>query len=81
MISEDDLDRLELEDQVVEVGKLTPREFGRLRGMQPQLVYYHIRQGHINVEICQCGRKIIDVALVDKFFEDLRQDKKGLSNE
>lgn len=80
MINEEDLDRLELEDQVAEVGKLTPREYGRLRGMQPQLVYYHLRHGHIVEEVCVCGRKVIDVAEVDKFFHDMHQGKKGLTS-
>jgi hypothetical protein len=81
MISESDLERLELEDQVAEVGKLTPREYGRLRNIQPQLVYYHLRQGHIELELCVCGRKVIDVAITDAFFENLWAQKKGLSLE
>jgi RNA-splicing ligase RtcB len=79
VISEEELDRLELEDQVSEVGKLTPREYGRLRKIQPQLVYYHIRTGHVELETCVCGRKVIDVSLADKFFEEAKAEKKGLS--
>lgn len=67
-MDEDELDRLELEDQVQEVGKLTPREYARLRFMVPQNVYYHIRNGHIKSEICICGRKVIDVKQADEYF-------------
>lgn len=69
-MDEDDFELLDIADQATEVGKLTPREYGRLRGMQPQLVYYHIRNRHITLELCICGRKVIDVGLADKFFEE-----------
>ena len=49
--------------------KLTPREYGRLRGMAPQLVYYYIRNGVIEVERCICGRKVIDVEQTDKVLQ------------
>jgi hypothetical protein len=68
MISDDDLDRLELEDQAEVVGFLTPREYAKLRGKSPQLIYYHIRNKHIDIEPCRCGRKVLEVALADKFF-------------
>jgi hypothetical protein len=74
-MDEEDLDRLELEDQVQEVGKLTPREYGRLRGIQPQLVYYHIRNKHIELELCICGRKVIDVKAADEYFANLWKPK------
>ena len=48
--------------------KLPPREYAKLRGMKPQLVYYHIRQGHIDMEKCLCGRPVIDVTKSDMFF-------------
>lgn len=79
MFDEEELDRLELQDQADEVGKLTPREYARLRGMAPQLVYYHIRQDHIELETCICGRKVIDVASVDSFFGELHAKKMGWS--
>lgn len=64
----EDFDRLDLEDQVETVGKLTPREYARLRYMTPQNVHYHIRNKHIEVEICVCGRKVIDVQKADEYF-------------
>lgn len=48
--------------------KLSPREYGRLRGIKPQLVYYYIRTKRLTVEVCICGRKVIDVEAADKFF-------------
>ncbi len=77
MFDEDELDRLELEDQVAEVGKLTPREYARLRQMNPQLIYYHLRQGNLKIELCICGRKVIDVKTADAFFEEAKSKKRG----
>lgn len=48
--------------------KLSPREYGKLRGISPQLVYYHIRQEHITKERCSCGRSVIDIDMADKYF-------------
>lgn len=66
----EDLERADLEDQVAVVGKLTPREYARLRFMVPQNVYYHLRKGdpRLQIEICQCGRKVIDVKKADEYF-------------
>ena len=68
-MDENDLVLEELRDQAEVVGKLSPREYGQLRGMAPQLIYYHIRQKHFALELCICGRKVIDVKTVDEFFE------------
>ena len=71
----------ELEDQAEVVGKLTPREYARLRGMSPQLVYYHIRQKHIEIERCICGRKVIDVGRADRFFDREGPNRSGATEE
>lgn len=47
--------------ELQDMKKLTPREFARLTGMSPQLVYYHIRSGKLKTEVCVCGRKVLDV--------------------
>lgn len=47
---------------------LSPRDYAKLRGMTPQLVYYHIRVGHIIKFPCECGRPVIDVAEADEYF-------------
>jgi hypothetical protein len=70
---EADLELLEIQDQVDEVGKLTPREYAKLRGIAPQMVYYHIRNKHLEIELCICGRKVIDVKTADKVFEDRKR--------
>lgn len=49
--------------------KLSPRDYGSLRGIAPQLVYYHIRQGHIDKETCLCGRTVIDIEKADQYFK------------
>ena len=64
----DELD--ELEDQVKEVGKLTPREYAKLREIAPQLVYYYIRNKTIELEYCVCGRRVIDVKATDDILSE-----------
>jgi len=48
--------------------KMTPRDYGKLRGVAPQLVYYHIRAGHLVPDTCDCGRKVIIVEEADELF-------------
>jgi hypothetical protein len=50
--------------------KLSVVEYARHRKMQPQLIYYYIRVGKLKEEDCICGRKVLDVATVDKFFTE-----------
>lgn len=52
------------------MAKLTPRDFAKEVGVAPQLVYYHIRQGHIEVVECECGRKVIDVEAAKAAFKE-----------
>ena len=80
-MDEEDFELLEIEDQAETVGKLTPREYAKIRHMQPQLVYYHIRNGHFDLELCVCGRKVVDVAKTDAYFEELRGDKRQIKVE
>lgn len=64
--------QLELDDiaeQAREVGKLTPREYAKMKGVAPQLVYYYIRTNKIELEYCICGRRVIDVKLADAVFD------------
>jgi hypothetical protein len=56
-------------DELADATKLTPIEYGRLRKISPQLIYYHLRQQHITLERCICGRKVIDVKLADEYFK------------
>lgn len=54
---------------------LSPREYGKLRGIAPQLVYHHIRVGHIKKFACKCGRPVIDVKEADDFFAEAKRKK------
>jgi hypothetical protein len=62
----------ELQEQADEVGYLTPREFAKLKGKQPQQVYTWIRKGTIESEKCKCGKTIIDVKKAEEAL--LRRD-------
>ena len=55
-------------DELEGATKLTPREYGKLRGIAPQLVYYHVREGHVKKEQCVCGRSVVDVDACDQYF-------------
>jgi hypothetical protein len=56
-------------DELEGATKLSPRDYGKLRGIQPQLVYYHIREGHIKKEQCLCGRSVVDIDAADQYFK------------
>jgi hypothetical protein len=71
----DELLELMKQDEAEGATKLSPREYGRLRNITPQLVYHHIRAGHIKKENCICGRSVIDVAAADEFFESRKKSK------
>jgi len=64
--SEEDMELAEIVDQAETIGKLTPREYAKARGMTPQLVYYHIRCGNLKTERCICGRTVLDVRDADE---------------
>jgi hypothetical protein len=46
---------------------ITPVNYGRLRGVAPQNVYYYIRRGYIKVRTCDCGRKVIEKEEADEY--------------
>lgn len=69
----------ELSDQAELFGKMSPIEYARWRGVAPQLVYYRIRKGKIELTFCPCcGRKVIDVGEADLAFGTKQE---GLSKE
>jgi hypothetical protein len=74
--TEEELELYDIGEQAKTVGKLTPREYAKLHDKAPQLIYYHIRQGHIELEWCICGRRVVDVKTVDAFFQTLQASKK-----
>lgn len=55
---------------------LSPIEYAKSRGIKPQLVYHHIRAGHIVKFACECGRPVIDVADTDEFFASKKKEEK-----
>jgi hypothetical protein len=65
MIAEDELDAAR-----EGITKMSVIKYGRARGIQPQLIYYHIRTGKIKQELCVCGDKVIDVQSADAFFSE-----------
>lgn len=69
VFSTDELMRQMELDDLEDATKLSPRDYGKLRGIAPQLVYYHIRQGHIDKERCLCGRSVIDIDKADQYFK------------
>lgn len=71
----DDLMRQMEADALHDATKMTPIEYGRLRGIKPQLIYYHLRthsdptkEKHIALEFCLCGRPVLDKKKADEYF-------------
>jgi hypothetical protein len=71
----DDLIALMEADELEGAPYLSPRDFAKVIKASPQLVYYHIRQGHIKKKRCVCGRTVINVEEAKAFWETLK--KKG----
>jgi hypothetical protein len=64
----------ELEDKLSEQTKATPVEYGRLRGVAPQRVYYYLRTNKLGRQTCDCGRKVIDIDEADRLFKKGQYD-------
>jgi hypothetical protein len=77
----DELKRQIRLDELNDATKLSVREYAERRSLQtgtivqPQLLYYYVRTGKLHTETCICGRKVLDVATTDKFFEE--RDKRA----
>lgn len=57
---------------------MSVREYALLRGLQPQRVYYYIRNKKIEVKPCgECGRKVIDVESADAIFLPKAEEELG----
>lgn len=65
-----------IRDELVGASLLSPIDFAKQVGTTPQLVYYHIGQGHIEVEICECGRRVVNVEKATAFWEEKRNRSK-----
>ncbi len=85
MNSDELLAQMEADERAdqAELGKMSPREYAKMKGLQPQLVYYYIRNGHIRTEPCVCGRTVIDVQSADSYLqakEEAQRKRLGTSN-
>lgn len=61
------LAQLEL-DEKEDAPLVTPVDYGHLRGLAPQKVYYRIRKGQLQTHLCPCGRKCIKKEDADAIF-------------
>jgi hypothetical protein len=69
--------RDELEQARGGITKMSVREYALARGIQPQLMYYYVRQGYITTDPCICGRMVIDVKSADEYLASkAEKDKK-----
>lgn len=71
-----ELEHEDLAEQVFIHGKLTPREFATWLGTSPQMIYYYIRNGVLELEYCRCGRKVLDVETSTQALKT-RQEARG----
>lgn len=69
VLSTDELIARMKQDELEGATKLSPRDYGKMRGIAPQLVYYHLREGHLTWTHCECGRKVIDIDEADAYFK------------
>lgn len=82
----DDVLRMMEEDDLAdkaELAKMTPREYAKLRGVEPQIIYYYIRTKKIRDEVCICGRRVVDVPSANEFFaakEKAERTRQGLGS-
>jgi hypothetical protein len=79
--SDEELELEDIAEQAEEVGKLSPREYAKLRKITPQLVYYYLRTGKIKEERCICGRKVIDVATADSYLASQQEARRVRSGQ
>jgi hypothetical protein len=66
-----------MQDELEDAKKLRPIEYAKLRGLYAQHVYRYIRQGKLPVEVCQCGRKVVDIEVADEVFKVGRSRVQG----
>jgi hypothetical protein len=75
-MSLDDLfDKFE-QDDLEGAEKLSPRDYAKLRGMAPQMVYYYIRNGVVDTETCICGKRVVDVSATDEAIQTRKEARR-----
>jgi hypothetical protein len=59
-------------DELEDATHMSPRDFAKMMKVSPQLVYYHIRAGHIKKRRCLCGRSVVEVKEAEAFWKTLK---------
>ena len=67
---DDFIRRLEQDDKESQ-RLITPVAYGKLRGIAPQQIYYHIRTKKLETEVCDCGRRCIRIEDADELLRAL----------
>jgi hypothetical protein len=67
----DELFELMQRDEEEDARYITPVNYGRLRGIAPQLIYYYIRTHKITYKRCDCGRKVIEKEEADEYLRSV----------
>lgn len=71
------MSRDELEDTVLfQTGRMTPRDYAKKHGFEPQILYYYLRTGRLKKHYCDCGRPVIDVAETDALLAEQKAKHK-----
>ncbi len=56
-------------DEIEDAPLITPVNYAKtVPRLSPQIIYYHIRAGHLATVLCPCGRKCIKKEEADEFF-------------
>ena len=58
-------------DEEADAKYITPVNYGKLRGIAPQVIYYYIRRQYIKVRTCDCGRKVIEKEEADDYLRSV----------
>jgi hypothetical protein len=54
------------EDELSDQKYMTPVQYSKTRPIRPQVIYSWIRKGLVEHHICDCGRKVIEVEVIDE---------------
>jgi hypothetical protein len=54
---------------------MTVIDYGRAKGIQPQLIYYYIRSGKLKQKKCICGRWVLGIAEAETLFNAIHKKR------
>jgi hypothetical protein len=57
-------------DELADAPLISPVNYAKKRPISPQLVYYAIRTRKLNVYICNCGGRRINMEEADEYFRE-----------